>query len=353
MNRPTSLRIAQLAVRPPVLLAPMAGYTDAAMRSLSRRFGCGMTYTEVANAGGLVHGSRPTLHLLETLAGDAPAVAHLYGADPDILAQAALRVEATGRFELIDLNCGCPVRKIVAKGAGAALMAKPDRIAAIVRAIRSAVSLPVTVKTRLGRNPECMSIDEVADACQTAGAAALAVHARFESARHGGRPLWAELARVKARCRIPVIGNGGIVTARDALDKLDATGVDAVMVGRGAVGNPWIFAEIAALLAGDSPSPHTIEEHRDVTCEHLAMHVELVKQAQGTRRRNALSVDQAAARKFRGHLVRYLSGLDGWTDVRRNLEAIHSTAQVVEAIDYVLTAERKAGRTHVSRSLSA
>jgi len=227
---PEPLRIGKLTIETPVLLAPMAGYTDAAMRSLCLRSHCGLVFTEVINAEGIRHGSHRTIHLLETWPGERPVAAHLYGASPDAMAEAAAFVERTGRFDLVDVNCGCPVRKIVVKGAGVALMKDPAKIGAIVRAMRGATVLPVTVKTRLGLSPERANVAEVAQAVEEAGGAGIVVHARYAVNRHTGRADWEALAAVKAARRIPVIG-------------------------KAAVGNPWIFQEAYCLLRGEPFAP--------------------------------------------------------------------------------------------------
>jgi nifR3 family TIM-barrel protein len=312
MNKQTlqvvPLKIGPVSIDPPVLLAPMAGYTDAAFRSVCKRFHCGAVFTEMVNAAGIVHGSRRTLHLLETAPGERPVAAHLYAREPGPLAEAAAIVEKLGKFDFIDINCGCPVRKIVAKGAGVALMKNPETIQAMVRAVRAAVSLPVTIKTRLGLSPDKMNISEVARGAQEGGASALFLHARFASNRHTGAPDWEALARIKSELAIPVIGNGGISSATDVPRMLRETGVDGVMIGRAAVGHPWIFGEIYALLAGLSFAPPSPEERRAIIAEHFERLVELKTKELKYRKRARLPADQGAAAHFKSHLFRYLSG---------------------------------------------
>jgi nifR3 family TIM-barrel protein len=314
----------------PVFLAPMAGYTDSAFRSLCLEFGCGMVFTEVVNARGVVHDNRRTLFLLESRPPERPCAAHLYGAEPDILAEAARRVEQTGRFDAMDFNCGCPVPKIVAKGAGAALLKDPGKIERLVRAIREAVSLPVTVKTRIGF--DAVNIGEVGAAIEAGGADAVFVHARLAVNRHAGPADWETLARMKAGRRIPVVGNGGVAAAEDVLTMLRQTGVDGVMIGRAAVGNPWIFREVADLLAGRPVRPHTVAEHRCVILSHLDRMVQSKQnEAKFSRRRSPPA--QAAPLEFRGHLVRYLMGCPGWNAVRRDLEGMTSVEAVRAAVE--------------------
>ena len=328
------LKIGPVSIDPPVLLAPMAGYTDAAFRSICKRFHCGAVFTEMVNAAGVVHGSRRTLHLLETMPGERPIAAHLYAKEPGPLAEAAAEVEKLGRFDFIDINCGCPVRKIVAKGAGVALMKNPEKIQAMVRAVRAAVSLPVTIKTRIGFSPDKMNISEVSQAAQEGGAAAIFLHARFASSRHSGPPDWEALARIKSELAIPVIGNGGIACADDVPKMLRETGVDGVMIGRAAVGNPWIFGEIYALLAGLPFAPLSPEERRAIMAEHFERLVELKTKELQYRKRARLPADQGAAVHFKSHLFRYLSGPE-----RRRLFGEHKPEFWVRAARGQMSAE--------------
>lgn len=327
------LRIGQLTVPVPVVLAPMAGYTDAAMRLLCRRGGAGLAFTEVTNAQALLRNSRMTFHLLETFAGERPVAAHLYGADAETLARAARIVEDLGRFDAIDINCGCPVRKIVAKGAGAALMARPAEVERIVRAVGTAVSLPVTVKTRLGLVSGEETLMDVTAAAEQGGAAAVSVHARYADRQHAGAADWDALARVKQARSIPVLGNGGIGEPSEVLRMFRQTGVNGVMIGRAAVGNPWFFRETCRVLGFPAPGGDLPAGLREVIEEHLSLLRQLKVKAQRIRRRSRLSADQAAALHFRGHLHRYLAGRPGWGAVRRNLQGLNTVKKIMAAVE--------------------
>jgi tRNA-dihydrouridine synthase B len=320
----------------PFWLAPMAGYTDQAMRKVWRTFGGGLFYTEVAVAQGLIRHSAPSWHLLECDPADGPVAGHIYGRDPGVMAEAARMMEASGRFSAIDINCGCPVRKIVAKGAGAALIREPEQIAAIVQAVVQAVSLPVLVKTRIGYAAGQERITEIARRVEQAGATALAIHGRFAANQHKGPVDWDLIARVKHMVQMPVIGNGGIRTARQAVDALRQHGLDAVMIARGAVGNPWILQDAALLAAGHTPDIRDFEELRRVARWHLEELVALKAKERVWRRRAGFDVDRAAALQFRCHLIHYLAGLENWVDVRRSLSAITSCAQVHDILDTVI-----------------
>ncbi len=349
-------RLGTFTTNTPVFLAPMAGFTDAAMRRVCHRFGAALTYTEMVSAVGLLHASDKTWHLLETFADEGPVVAHLYGNDPHVLAEAAAQAAATGRFVAIDLNAGCPMRKITSNGDGAALMKSPDLIGRIVAAMQAATTLPITVKTRLGSRPEQPVVLEILRAVEAAGGAALTVHGRFATQEHSGEVRLDLLAEVKRASRIPVIGNGGVRSVADAQRMFRETGVDAVMIARGATGNPWLFADIAAALAAPQPDTDApaassatavssdrsalreLRDLRDIRAvleAHLSGELELRRQIQESQRRlsRALPPEQAAVATFRCHLFRYLSGMSGSSHVRGQLNAIHTIADIQRALD--------------------
>jgi tRNA-dihydrouridine synthase B len=338
------LCIGPVRIDPPVVLAPMAGYTDAAMRSLCREFHCGGCFTEVVNARGILHGSTRTLHLLETMPGERPVAAHIYGSEPAVLAEAAARIHAMDRFDFVDINCGCPVRKIVAKGAGAALIKEPEKIGAIVRAVRQAVPLPVTVKTRIGFSPDRANVADLVQAAQENGAAAITVHARFAVRKHGGEADWDALALVKSCSRIPVIGNGGVLSASDVPRMFARTGVDGVMVGRAAIGNPWVFDEIGCVLAGRAYAGHTVAEHRAVIAEHLARLIRLKTRERACPGRYRLTPEQAATLEFRGHLLKYLAGFPDAVAARRGFSRLRSPEDVLALVDGALASASGAVR---------
>jgi len=331
------IRIGGVRLAGPVVLAPMAGYTDLPFRRLCRRMGAGAVYTELVSVDGLVRGSVQTLHMLSGDPAERPAAAHLYGSDPAVFAEAAAIVERMGRFDWIDINAGCPVPKVVRRGAGAGLLKTPDRLFDIVRAVRAAVKLPVTVKTRIGASREMFNIDEVARGIADAGADALALHARFTVDRHSGPADWDAIARIKAAAgRMPVIGNGGVTSPAQALEFLRRYGVDAVMIGRAAIGNPWFFAQTAALLEGrDPPPPPGPAERRDAMMEHLAAQIALAETLFQNRRKK-FDPAEIAARQFRAHLVKYVGGLPGAAAMRRKLNDIRSPADVIAAMDLAI-----------------
>ncbi|MBU0702545.1 MAG: tRNA dihydrouridine synthase DusB [Chloroflexi bacterium] len=334
------LRIGELTINVPLLLAPMAGYTRLPFRAVCKGFGCGLVFTEVVTAEGILRRSPQTMRFLESLPEERPVAAHIYGSNPDSMAGAAQIIESLDRFDLIDINCGCPVFKVLRKGAGAALMQEPEKIRAIVQAVSRAVSLPVTVKTRLGISRELFNISEVAHAAEEGGASAIFLHARFASDKHSGPADWETLKRIQEERSIPVIGNGGITQAHHAIDMLRQTGVDGVMVGRAAIGNPWIFREIHSLWTGRPYHPPSREERREVIAEHLRRLHELTMVENKARKPRRQATERDVCRRFRGHLVAYLSGTRGLRTLRQRLMEMDSMEAIMAAVDEVLNSRQ-------------
>ncbi len=332
---PAPPRIGALALSSPAVLAPMAGFTDVAFRRICRRFGAGLVYTELVSVEGLVRGALSTRHLLASDPEERPVAAHLYGHNPAAFAAAAAYAEALGCFDLIDINAGCPMPKIVRRGDGAGLIRNPRLLRDIVAAVRGAVRLPVTVKTRIGAAPDLANAEDLLRAVEDGGADALALHGRFTCHRHGGPADWETIARVKRLARIPILGNGGIVRAEQALERLRASGVDGVMIGRGALGNPWIFENILRRLEGRPPRRPSLDERRAVILEHLDGLIRIAEREREFRRhRNP--AEETGARHFRGPLLHYLRGFRGLTAMKLRLNDIHSRADVVREVDTVL-----------------
>lgn len=330
------LRVGSLVADLPFVLAPMAGYTDLPFRRLARRMGAGWVVTELVSVDGLARNSPATRVMLSSHPEERPCVAHFYGCDPELFARAAAAAEAGGCFAAVDVNAGCPVPKVLKRGAGAGLIRNPDLLCAIVRALKAATTLPVTVKTRIGSSPAGgqMTVD-FARRIEDAGADGLALHARYTSARHNGPADWDLIAQVKQALTIPVIGNGGITSAAQAMDALRIHGVDGIMIGRAAIGNPWIFQELRARVRGEAWHPPTCAERRARMAEHLAMQIEWAERELGARRRKKADADNLGARRFRAHLIKYLAGMRGVVDMKRGLNDIASSADVLRAMDQV------------------
>ena len=306
----------------------MAGYTDAAMRSLCHEQGVGMTFTEMMNAEALVRGSRRTLHILETVPGEHPVGAHIYGHDADVMAAAAKMLEELDRFDCIDINCGCPVKKIVSKGNGAALMGNPRAIERIVSAVRAAGSLPVTVKTRLGLQPgKCTAADVIA-AAENGGASAVFLHARYASQHHRGHVNWEAAVDGISKASIPVVYNGGLGSAEQAVRVLQETGAPAVMIGRAAIGNPWIFSDALSILRAKPVRKRTPSEVRSTILKHLALSTALMEKRYRICGHMRLPPGEVVVLRFKPQLSRYLAPYAGARAIGRQLVNVRTADDV-------------------------
>jgi nifR3 family TIM-barrel protein len=333
----------------PVVLAPMAGYTDAAMRTLCLEQGAGAVYTELTSAEGIRRDSDKTFQVLETAEGEHPIAAHIFGCDPLAMAAAAKYIEQTGSFDWIDINCGCPVKKVVSRGAGAALLKDLSLMGRVIEEVRKAVSLPVSVKTRIGFNAHTAGHLEIARMVEQSGADMIAVHARLARDFHGGDPDWQKLGDMKQVLRIPLIGNGGVLGLEDAERMVEASGVDGVMIGRGAIGNPWIFEQIrngrkaAAPPAGQAVSDALfLQARRNMMEEHLRRLVELntLKQRHACRPlRHA--PEESACIQFRTHIPYYVRGLFGKKQLLVKLAQLVTVDDLMKEIDILVAKNMK------------
>jgi nifR3 family TIM-barrel protein len=320
MTHPNRARLAAVYARRPVVLAPMEDVTDVVFRRLCRKVGADVAMTEFVNVEGLLRGCRNAKRKIRLADDDRDTAIQIYGADPDRLAEAAEIAEEAGPF-FIDVNCGCWVPKIAGRGAGAGWLRDPERMVEMVRMIVRRVSLPVTVKTRIGYGPEDrMPILDLARRLEDAGAAAVTIHCRTAQMGHGGKADWSYAARAKVGVSIPVLVNGDVRTAGDAVHAIASTGCDGVMVGRRAIEHPWIFREAYGLLReGVVVAPPTKSERLDLCREHLVANV-------------AERGDPFGVRVTRRHLSGYLSGLPGAGDMRRRLNLCDSLEGCLEIL---------------------
>jgi tRNA-dihydrouridine synthase B len=313
------MRIGPIESDSPFLLAPLAGVSDSPFRRLAREQGASIVYTEMVSADGLVRGNQATIDYCAFDPMERPIGIQLFGADPDVMADAARRLcdlPDAERPDIIDINMGCPVRKVVNRSAGAALLNNVPLLQGIVRKMSAASSLPVTAKVRLGWDGNSRNVVDVAKALEDAGAAAVAIHARTRAEKFEGPAHWEMIGEAKRAVRIPVIGNGDVRTQADALKMLTETGCDAVMLGRAAFGDPWVFRRVRAFHErGESLSPPTATERLEAGLRHLQMMVDDVGEA-------------SATREMRKHVAWYIKGLPRSARVRDQVNHTQSTAEM-------------------------
>jgi nifR3 family TIM-barrel protein len=254
--------------------------------------------------------------------------------DPQAMADAAKYIEQTGLFDWVDLNCGCPVKKVVSRGAGAALMQDLPLLGEIITKVKAAVSLPVAVKTRIGFNNETPGHLEIAKVVEESGADMIAVHARLAKNFHGGDPDWEKLGEMKQALNIPVIGNGGVNSAVDAQRMVEVSGVDGVMIGRGAIGNPWFFEQVRRSADHGQDAHATLEMRRELMAEHLRRLVELNELKQtGATYPHKYSPEEAACIQFRTHIPYYVRGMFDKKQLLMKLAQLMSVHAIMEEVD--------------------
>ncbi len=269
------MKIGNIELKNPFLLAPMAGITDAPFRLLAKEMGCALVYTEMISAKGLVYENEHTGDMIRTDDRERPAAVQLFGSDPKFMANAARMVTATGMADILDINMGCPAPKVVKGGDGSALMRQPQLAYDVMKAVVEATHLPVTVKIRKGWDAESINAVEIACLAEQAGISAVAVHGRTRAEYYSGSCDRTIIKAVKEAVSIPVIGNGDIRTPQDAMRMMDETGCDAVMIGRASEGNPWIFRQMLHYWqTGETLPPITLEERCAMIRRHLALQME-------------------------------------------------------------------------------
>lgn len=319
MSPTDPIAIGSLAIGSREWMAPMAGVTNLPFRRIARACGCGMAFTEMVSANGLVRSTRKTLHYLDTCPEDHPLGVQIFGSDPEVLARAARIVTEAGA-DLVDVNMGCPVKKVVKTGSGAALMKDPPRVEAILREIRGATSLPLTVKIRAGWNAQSINAVEIARIAEGCGVDGITVHPRTAAQGYGGSADWSLIGRVREAVRVPVIGNGDIRRPADALKMVRQTGCDAVLVGRACLGNPWLFGRIKAFREGGrDPGPPGPEERMRVILRHLDLEI-------------AAMGEGAGIRSFRKHALWYTKGDRGGAQVRNIASRVEDKGQLLEIL---------------------
>ena len=301
-----SLKIGKLDIPPGAALAPMAGVADRAFRHICMQQGAAFCVSEMVSSKGIAYHSKKSAELMEIADSERPCAVQIFGTEPETMADAA-RFAMQYRPEVIDINMGCPAPKIAGSGSGAALMRDPELCGRIVQAVSRAVEIPVTVKIRLGWSTDSITAPEVAKAVESAGADLIAVHGRTRQQFYSPGVSLAGIRSVKEAVSIPVIGNGDIFSAGDALRMLDETGCDGLMIARGAMGNPWIFSEILSAVNGTDFSPPTLDERLDTATAQVTRMIaergERVGLAEGKKHLAAYVHDVRGAAEFRDRLM--------------------------------------------------
>ena len=315
------MKIGKITINSKLALAPMAGVTDLGFRTVCRELGAGYTVTEMVSAKALCYQDKKSLPLLELGEGEHPAAVQLFGSDPACMEQAAgIAAEKSGA-DILDINMGCPVPKVVNNGEGSALLKNPELIVKIVKSISSAIQKPLTVKVRIGFENEPVDIVEIAKRVEDAGAAAIAVHGRTRQQYYSGIADWETIARVKEAVSIPVIGNGDVDSPKKAEKLFRQTGCDAVMIGRAVEGNPWIFREMNHYFAtGEELARPSLAEVKAMILKHARAQIEMKGEFIGIR-------------EMRKHVAWYTAGMPHSAGLRRESNNIESYADLEKLLE--------------------
>jgi len=309
----------------PLLLAPMEDVSDPPFRRLCKMHGADMLYSEFISSEGLIRDAIKSRQKLDIFDYERPVGIQIFGGDEEAMALSA-KIVATVNPDLVDINFGCPVKKVVSKGAGAGVLKDIDLMVRLTKAVVNSTSLPVTVKTRLGWDEQSINIEEVAERLQDVGISALTIHARTRSQMYKGHSDWSYIAKVKnnPRIHIPIFGNGDIDSPEKALEYRNKYGIDGIMIGRAAIGYPWIFNEIKHYFATGEllPSP-TIADRVEAAKNHLLWSVEWKGERQGVV-------------EMRRHYANYFKGIPNFKEHRHKLVTLDASQEVVKALDNVL-----------------
>ena len=313
------MKIGNLELENNVFLAPMAGVTDLPFRILCKEMGCGLVYSEMVSAKGILYDNKNTTELLEIDPKERPVAVQLFGSDPEILGAMAKKIEQYP-IDIIDVNMGCPAPKIVKNGEGSCLMKTPELVGRIVKSLVESQSKPVTIKFRKGFDDDHINAVEIAKIAEANGASAVAVHGRTREQYYSGKADWDIIKQVKEAVNIPVIGNGDVFTPQDAKNLLEHTGCDAIMVGRGAQGNPWIFKRILHYLQTGELLPEPTAEER---VEKALRHAQMLIDYKG---------EYIGVREMRKHMAWYMKGMPGAAELRGKL----NHAETMEQLEVLL-----------------
>ena len=316
------MKIGNIEVGNNIFLAPMAGITDESFRLLCQEQGAGLTFTEMVSSKGMYYNDEKTKKLIDIDTRERYVGVQIFGREPDIMADVARKLNEV-EFSVIDINMGCPAPKITKNGEGSALMRDPKLVGRIVEAVCRVSVKPVTVKIRKGYDDNSINAVDIAKRIEDAGASMISVHGRTRSQQYSGVADWNIIANVKQEVSIPVVGNGDIISGEDAKRMMDETGCDAVMIGRGALGNPWIFQDIERFFSyGSSPSERSVDDK--VSC--IIRHMNMMIQKKGER---------CAVREMRKHIGWYLKGVKNSAKIKERIFRISDVDTVIEELQKI------------------
>lgn len=318
----SKLRIGNVILNNNVILAPMAGVSDLPFRLLCKEQGAGLVCMEMVSAKAIHYGNQNTQALLQIHPEETPVSLQLFGSEPDLMAEIAAQIEELP-FDILDINMGCPMPKIVNNGEGSALMKNPKLVEELVSKVSRAIKKPVTVKIRKGFDESSINAVEIAKVAEAAGASAVAVHGRTREQYYSGHADWECIARVKEAVSIPVIGNGDITDARRAADMLTKTGCDGILIGRAAQGNPWIFREVTSyLLRGEIPKRPTDKEVKEMVLRHAQLQLQVKGEYIGVR-------------EMRKHLSWYTTGYPNSAKFRQTINTMSTMEELLDGLDTI------------------
>lgn len=315
-------KIGNVQINGPIVLAPMAGISNSAYRRIIKEMGADLIYAEMVSDKAIVYNNEKTLDLLKMTEEERPISQQIFGSDKESFVKAAKIIEQTMDCDIIDINMGCPVPKVAVRAqAGSALLKNPEKIGEIVKAVVEAVSVPVTVKIRSGWDEKSINAIEVAKICEKAGAKAIAVHARTRAQGYSGKADWSIIKAVKEAVTIPVIGNGDVTSPELAKKMLDDTGCDAVMIGRGVLGNPWLIKQTKEYL--ETGETHTYPSDKE-KIDMIKRHYSLLIQDKP---------EKLALLEIRSHAIWYLKGMPGSAQIKNEICKAKSTQEIFEILE--------------------
>jgi len=310
--------IDNIKIKNKVVIAPMAGVSNIAFRSIMKEFGAGLIYAEMVSDNALKFRNKKTLKMIKVVDEEKPLTLQIFGGDEKSIVEGAIIIDKESDCDIIDINMGCPVNKVIKNDAGAKLMQDPDKIYRIVKSVVENVNKPVTVKIRSGWSNDTINAVEVAKLCEKAGAKAISIHGRTRSQMYSGKADWDIIKQVKSAVNIPIIGNGDIITPEDAKRMLDETNCDAVMIGRGVLGNPWLVKQTVDFL-----ETGTYEKNisNDEKIKHIIDHMNRLIELKG---------EKIALLEMRSHAAWYIKGMRGATFVKREIAKVRHKEELIE-----------------------